>query len=250
MAKHRSTGQAPWWRLQFEDLRNYDLSIVRCRAVERSPLLRRLRCFVVFAGAGGGPPDASRASRPEAAADPSACSLCGAGPGAIGADGFCARCGHERVDTSRHHVEIAISPQLAGVSDIGLRHFRNEDALAIAGGPGGEAIVVCDGVSRSQNPDMASAVAAEAALDALRGTLATPSSNHTHDLVTAALLAAQTAIRTIPRRSHRGGRSAGVDDRRRPLPRSAGELGMDRRQPRVPRLPPTTRSNAPSITPG
>ena len=133
-----------------------------------------------------------------AAADPSACSQCGAGPGAIGADGFCSHCGLQRVDVSRNHVEAVVSPQLAGVSDIGLKHFRNEDALGLAGGPGGEALVVCDGVSCSQNPDLASAQAAAAALKVLRGAIAGPSSNHSHDLVTAALQAAQAAVRSIP----------------------------------------------------
>ncbi len=147
----------------------------------------------LFAGpAGGG------VVPPPAAADPPSCSLCGAGPGAIGADGFCTHCGLQRVDTSRNHVEVVISPQLAGVSDIGLKHFRNEDALSLAGGPGGEALVVCDGVSCSQNPDQASATAAAAALEALRCAIAGPSSNHAHDLVTAALQAAQSAVRSIP----------------------------------------------------
>ena len=141
---------------------------------------------------------ASGGGAASAAADPTACSQCGAGPGAIGADGFCTRCGHERVDTSRNRVEIAISAQLAGISDIGLKHFRNEDALAIAGGPGGEALVVCDGVSRSQNPDMASAAGVNAALESLRGAIACPSANHTHDLVTAALQAARNAVHTVP----------------------------------------------------
>ena len=133
-----------------------------------------------------------------AAADPSACSQCGGGPGSIGDDGFCTRCGQERIDASRHHVEIALSPQVAGVSDIGLRHFRNEDALALDGGPGGEALIVCDGVSSAQNPDMASAAAAQAALEVFRRAIAAPSSNHSRDLVTAALEAARLAVRAVP----------------------------------------------------
>ena len=147
----------------------------------------------LYASAPGG-----SAAPPQAATDPSACSLCGAGPGAIGADGFCTHCGLQRVDASRNHVEVAISPQLAGVSDVGLKHFRNEDALGLAGGPGGEALVVCDGVSCSQNPDLASAGATDVALEAIRSALAGPSSNHAHDLVTAALQAAQIAVRSIP----------------------------------------------------
>ena len=116
------------------------------------------------AGAGSGEPGQIRLPAPAPRSCSSACGQCGAGPGAMGADGFCTHCGCERIDVSRNHVEVVISPRLAGVSDIGLKHFRNEDALGLAGGPGGEAMVVCDGVSCSQNPDLASAVAVEAAM--------------------------------------------------------------------------------------
>ena len=133
-----------------------------------------------------------------AATDASTCSLCGSGPGAIGADGFCTHCGHERVDVSRNHVEISISPQLAGVSDVGMKHFRNEDAMTLASEPEGETLVVCDGVSHSQNPDLAAAAAANAALEVVRGAIAGQSWNHTHDLVTAALHAARIAVRSVP----------------------------------------------------
>ncbi len=133
-----------------------------------------------------------------AAADASTCSQCGFGPGAFGAEGFCTHCGHERVDLSRNHVEVAISPRFAGVSDVGKKHFRNEDAMALASEPEGETLVVCDGVSNSQNPDLAAAAAASAALEVVRNALASPSGNHTHDLVTAALDAARSAVRSVP----------------------------------------------------
>ncbi len=133
-----------------------------------------------------------------AAADPSTCSQCGFGPGAFGADGFCTHCGHERVDVSRNHVEVSLSPQFAGVSDVGMKHFRNEDAMTLASEPAGETLVVCDGVSRSQNSDLAAAAAADAALEVIRCAAASPSWNHTHDLVTAALQAARAAVRSVP----------------------------------------------------
>jgi serine/threonine protein phosphatase PrpC len=133
-----------------------------------------------------------------AATDASTCSLCGSGPGAFGADGFCTRCGHERVDVSRNHVEVRISPQLAGVSDVGLKHFSNEDAMTLLSEPVGETLVVCDGVSQSQNPDVAAAAAASAAMAVVRAAIASQSWNHTHDLVTAALQAARIAVRSVP----------------------------------------------------
>ena len=71
---------------------------------------------------------------------------------------------------SRDHDEIDLGPA-AGVSDRGLRHQRNEDAMALAAeqAPDGPAVVavVCDGVSSSARPDEASHAAAQAALPVL-----------------------------------------------------------------------------------
>jgi serine/threonine protein phosphatase PrpC len=59
----------------------------------------------------------------------------------------------------------------AGVTDRGLRHSRNEDAMALASEqtPDGLMVmaVVCDGVSSSPRPDEASHAAAQAALQVL-----------------------------------------------------------------------------------
>jgi serine/threonine protein phosphatase PrpC len=72
--------------------------------------------------------------------------------------------------SSRDHAEVDLGPA-AGVSDRGLRHHRNEDAMALAAeqAPDGPAVVavVCDGVSSSARPDEASQVAAQAALPLL-----------------------------------------------------------------------------------
>ena len=60
---------------------------------------------------------------------------------------------------------------VAGVTDRGLRHHRNEDAMALAtaGTATGPAVlaVVCDGVSSSAHPDEASLAAARAAAGVL-----------------------------------------------------------------------------------
>jgi serine/threonine protein phosphatase PrpC len=72
---------------------------------------------------------------------------------------------------SRDHTEVDLG-MLAGVTDRGLRHHRNEDAMALATaklaatGPAAVA-VVCDGVSSSQRPDEASQAAAKAAVQVL-----------------------------------------------------------------------------------
>src|SRR5215831_17698195 len=72
--------------------------------------------------------------------------------------------------SSRDHTEEDLGPA-AGVSDRGLRHHRNEDAMALAAeeAPDGPAVVavVCDGVSSSARPHDASQAAAQAALPVL-----------------------------------------------------------------------------------
>ena len=85
--------------------------------------------------------------------------------GQITADGYCESCGR-KVPSGRDHLELDLGP-LAGVTDKGLRHARNEDAMALAtaesaSGPAVLA-VVCDGVSSSRRPDEASLAAVQAA---------------------------------------------------------------------------------------
>jgi uncharacterized OB-fold protein len=84
-------------------------------------------------------------------------------------DGYCESCGH-KVPSSRDHTEVDLG-MLAGVTDRGLRHHRNEDAMALATADlasGRAAVaVVCDGVSSSQRPDEASLAAAQAAVRVL-----------------------------------------------------------------------------------
>jgi serine/threonine protein phosphatase PrpC len=87
----------------------------------------------------------------------------------ITADGDCESCGR-KVPAGRDHLELDLGP-LAGVTDKGLRHARNEDAMALAtvesaSGPAVLA-VVCDGVSSSRRPDEASLAAVQAALRVL-----------------------------------------------------------------------------------
>jgi serine/threonine protein phosphatase PrpC len=109
-------------------------------------------------------PAASSGSGPGAAA---ACLFC---PSAqVTADGYCESCGR-RVPVQRDHTELDLG-LLAGVSDRGLRHHRNEDAMALAtaqdaDGPVALA-VVCDGVSSSSQAAEASLLAAQAAIEVL-----------------------------------------------------------------------------------
>jgi serine/threonine protein phosphatase PrpC len=88
----------------------------------------------------------------------------------------------------------------AAVTDRGLRHRRNEDAYAIDVRGPRSAVVVCDGVSSSANPDQASAAAAEAALGALRAVLdgGIDVEDVAVDALRAAVAAARQAVGDVP----------------------------------------------------
>ncbi len=87
----------------------------------------------------------------------------------ISAEGYCESCGR-KVRSGRDHEEADLG-LVAGVTDRGLRHHRNEDAmaLAVASTAAGPAVVavVCDGVSSSARADEASLAAVRAAAGVL-----------------------------------------------------------------------------------
>jgi serine/threonine protein phosphatase PrpC len=94
------------------------------------------------------------------------CHSCG---GVVGAEGYCETCGTKAVKPRDHFTEQP-APWVAGTCDRGIRHSRNEDAMAIAADaePGSRALlVVCDGVSSSLDSDVASLAAARAAREVL-----------------------------------------------------------------------------------
>jgi serine/threonine protein phosphatase PrpC len=100
------------------------------------------------------------------------CPVCGAA--GLAGDTFCEACGSpiaaER-DSARHHVEIDCGT-VAGVTDRGLVHRRNDDAVHVEASGRSAVLAVCDGVSASTGPEVAAQVAAEelgrSAADALR----------------------------------------------------------------------------------
>ncbi|MFF5263546.1 protein phosphatase 2C domain-containing protein [Actinomadura viridis] len=103
----------------------------------------------------------SRRVRP---APPRTCGDCGGTR--IDDDGFCDRCGLRR-PAGNDHVEIELvgpveeGVRAAGVSDLGRRRSRNEDALAMAALPRAVCAVVCDGVASAPGSDQAAQVAAD-----------------------------------------------------------------------------------------
>ncbi|MDQ1292976.1 MAG: hypothetical protein QG608_857 [Actinomycetota bacterium] len=94
---------------------------------------------------------------------------CGKCSGAISPEGTCALCGAP-ASPPRDHWEERPSSWVAGVSDRGLRHSHNEDAMAVAAteeaGRWG-VLVVSDGVSSAAGSDVASLAAARAAREVL-----------------------------------------------------------------------------------
>jgi serine/threonine protein phosphatase PrpC len=113
-------------------------------------------------------PTAAVATTPPAAAPevagPVTCRECG---GDVADDGYCTQCG-ARAPSERNHFSEQPAPWVAAVCDRGVRHTRNEDAVALAAAQSGHAVlVVCDGVSSSTDSDVASLAAARAARDVL-----------------------------------------------------------------------------------
>ncbi|MBW4447579.1 MAG: protein phosphatase 2C domain-containing protein [Spirirestis rafaelensis WJT71-NPBG6] len=94
------------------------------------------------------------------------CEKCGAEPEAIDEEGFCSVCGFRKEVQDR--LEIIIDSHLAGVSDRGLKHHRNEDYLALQTvNNNTHILIVCDGVSSSSNPHLAVQTATESGSTAL-----------------------------------------------------------------------------------
>lgn len=99
-------------------------------------------------------------------APPRSCRECG---GTIDADGYCEQCG-TRAPSPREHWSESPAAWVGGACDRGIRHHRNEDAMALALDPDDATravLVVCDGVSTSEDSDVASLAASRAARDVL-----------------------------------------------------------------------------------
>jgi serine/threonine protein phosphatase PrpC len=94
---------------------------------------------------------------------PAACPGCGGT--VFDADEYCETCGQRR-PAALDHRELDLE-RVAGVTDRGIRHARNEDAMGIGAGSGVLLGIVCDGVSSSKRPDAASHAAVQAATPVL-----------------------------------------------------------------------------------
>ena len=128
------------------------------------------------------------------------CANCGAPPNEIDDDGYCGQCGRLQPAVTDHR-EIDLGG-LAGVTDRGVRHSKNEDAMALAFAEADEpgqswAIVVCDGVSSSTSPEDASRAACDTALEVLLEAVRLEP-DAIADATVAAAAAAQAAIEALP----------------------------------------------------
>ncbi len=95
------------------------------------------------------------------------CVECG---GEVMPDGYCEECG-TKARRPRDHFAESPADWVAGVCDKGVRHHRNEDAMALLASevPGERAVlIVLDGVSSSLDSDVASLAGAQAARETLR----------------------------------------------------------------------------------
>ncbi|WP_067673370.1 PP2C family protein-serine/threonine phosphatase [Nocardia miyunensis] len=137
----------------------------------------------------------TRAVLPDTTIDPAAvCDDCGAAD--FDADGYCAACGGLRRPPDRSAADLG-AVQL--ITDRGLAHARNEDAAAAAllDETSGSTIViaVCDGVSTSEDPQLAARAGARGGVDACLSALA--ADRTTTDAVRAGLEAAFQAVRDV-----------------------------------------------------
>ncbi|MDQ2754909.1 MAG: protein phosphatase 2C domain-containing protein, partial [Actinomycetota bacterium] len=136
------------------------------------------------------------------------CPECGAPPSLSDITGTCEQCG-ARLPQPTDHRELDLG-FAAAVTDRGLRHRRNEDDFTLATSGERALVVVCDGVSSSANPDLASTAAAAAALAIVEPLLELadrPSGEVVADALRHAVDAAQEAVQSVPQ-SESGGPDA------------------------------------------
>lgn len=115
------------------------------------------------------------------------CVSCGADMSEITDDGWCQLCGTKQPAPGDHVVDDHGS--FAVVSDRGRKHRSNEDAGAVGANDEVLALVVCDGVSSTDDAHRASQAAAAAAVDVMLSS-ASPAGPRLHE----AALAAQRAV--------------------------------------------------------
>ena len=90
---------------------------------------------------------------------------CACGSADFDIDGYCVECGAKQ---RRQLGEIINNANFAAVTDIGCVHERNDDAFSLAEFGTNSAIIMCDGVTNSQTPDIGSVASATIACKILQ----------------------------------------------------------------------------------
>ncbi len=125
------------------------------------------------------------------------CHKCGSPPARIDAERYCLDCGSRQLALAHDPLELNLPPNLAGVSDRGRRHQRNEDAIALKSiAAHATIIVVCDGVSSSQHPELASQAAATACVETIE--IALQQASDPDAAIYQGIAAALAAVTKIP----------------------------------------------------
>ncbi|WP_310486519.1 protein phosphatase 2C domain-containing protein [Chamaesiphon sp. VAR_69_metabat_338] len=135
--------------------------------------------------------------KPHSPSSDNGCPKCGAPASKIDADRYCVECGFRQAILSNDTLELQPAPNFAGGSDRGRSHPQNEDAIAIEiVDPDTYIIVVCDGVSSSQHPELASQAAVAAGLNGIK--LALDRGTEPASAIELGVAAALAAVSKIP----------------------------------------------------
>lgn len=98
---------------------------------------------------------------------------CNTSPG----DRFCGECGSrisspdmvvspiDGIGALSDHVDIVIDHKFAAITDVGIKHKRNDDAVAVKKVENNYYVSLSDGVTNSQTPDLASAIAVKTSIE-------------------------------------------------------------------------------------
>jgi len=121
---------------------------------------------------------------------------CGAPAEEIDEEGYCGRCGHLSHRPPSDHMELVLSDDFAGVTDRGVKHQRNEDRFAMRQVGNAYVLVVCDGVSSSTQPQLASSSVTTHVAEALEASLRRHSASSPERTVRTAIQAAQARLET------------------------------------------------------
>ena len=110
------------------------------------------------------------------------------------ADGYCEACGKKR-EIRPDPVLVEVNPQLASVSDIGMKHHVNQDAALASRLPNGDyLLVISDGVSTAENSEVASALVTSTILEQMSRAV----NGNPGEALKAAVVAADNAVRAMP----------------------------------------------------